>query len=120
MAIVKTKDGKFYDIDDNIMEGKEVAPPEGAAQQSGPGPGGPGFGSGGPIQIIVNLPPPGGAPPPGGQPPAGEQTEEAGQLQDVAGHWRHHWGGGWGGGGWGGWANFWRNCWRNFYGPPGY
>lgn len=123
MAIVKTKDGKFFDIDDNVLEGKEVKPPEGVSPQGGPGPGGhggPGMGAGGPVQIIVNLPSPGG-PPPGAKPASCEEGAEAEELQDVAGHWRHYYGGGgWGGGGWAGWGNFWRNCWRNFGGPPGW
>jgi len=92
MAIVKSKTGSFYDVDDNVLEGKEVKredlPKEmqsGAGQQSGPGPGGmPGL-----IQIIVHSPQ--GAPR-GDKPAEGEG--------DVAGHHMH-------------WSNCWRNCWRN-------
>ncbi len=93
MAILKSKTGTFYDVDDNVLENKEVKredlPKE--MQQSGPGPGGamPGL-----IQIIVHSPQ--GAPPPGGASGEGEG--------DVAGHHMHmHWN----------WMNMWRNCWRN-------
>ena len=118
MAIVRSTTGKFYDLDENILEGKEVKqedlPKE--MQQSGPDPAmmGAGGGPGGPggsglIQIIVNVPQ--GTPPPPGAAAPGAEGEAAAEG-DVAGHGRRHHGGGqicWGNY----WQNCWRNCWRN-------
>ena len=117
MAIVRSQDGKFYDVDDNALEGKEVKredlPKElqgrGEAEPGGAGVGGGGMGAGnlaGLIQIIVNLPE--GAPPPtGGKPGEGAQAGAGGE-EDVAGHnfcWANNWRNVW--------RNCWRNCWRN-------
>lgn len=89
MAIVKSSTGKFYDMDDNALEGKEVKPQDLPAElQRGPGPGGP-AGLAGLVQVVVNLPG-GGKPPPSGQSQGAE---------DVVGH--HYCG----------WRNCWRNCW---------
>lgn len=100
MAIVRSQTGKFYDMDENALEGKEVKPedlPKEMQQQSGP----PGRGGGlaGLIQIIVNSPQ--GAPPPG----AGGGKPGEGAEGDVAGH-HHHMHMMY-------WQNCWHNCWRN-------
>jgi hypothetical protein len=103
MAIVRSTTGVFYDLDDNVLEGKEIKeedlPKE--IQRSGPGmgmgPGGPPGNLSGLIQVIVNVPA-------GGPPPSGTGAQSEGE-DDVAGHHRrwHHYG----------WHNCWRNCWRN-------
>ena len=99
MAILRSSDGKFYDVDDSVLAGKEVKPenaPQGAQGGSPPDGGGGIGGLGGLIQIIVNVPPGGG-----GSPDAG-QGAPAGDEGDVEGHRRC-------------WGNYWRNCWRNYW-----
>ncbi len=94
MAILRSGDGKFYDVEDSVLEGKEVSPDK---VQSLPPPQAGGAGSG-LIQIVLNAPPPSGGPPNTASPAEG----------DVAGHHGH---GGWGGGGC--WNNCWYNQWHN-------
>lgn len=92
MAIVKSPTGKFYDLDDNALEGKEVKQEDLPKDLQRPGPG-TGAGPGnlaGLIQVIVHVPG-GGGPPQGG----GEQGEG-----DVVGHHSRYC-----------WRNCWRNCW---------
>jgi hypothetical protein len=106
MAILRSADGKFYEVDDNVLEGKEIKPESlPADMKSGPPPtGGAGGGASslaGLVQVIINLPPSfGGA-------PQGDTGAGAGQGEgdDVTGHHRcwHNC-----------WHNHWRNCWRNF------
>lgn len=105
MAILRSADGKFYDVDDNVLSGKEVKPenlPKEAQGGGAPPEGGGGGigGLGGLIQIIVNVPPGGAG---GGGAPAPAQGQgQQGQGDDVEGHSYR-------------WYNYWRNCWRNYW-----
>lgn len=112
MAILRSSDGKFYDIADDQLEDKMI-PAEEIKQRLGdagvgpaPGPVGPGPemvvpGTGGQVIIQIHT---GGAPMGGGYGPGpeGEQPEEG----DVEAHgwcWRRNY-----------FSNCWRrNCWRN-------
>ncbi len=112
MAILRSQDGKFYDVDDSLLTGKEVPGDKVNSGPSYPPPsaGGGGFGlAGGLVQIIVTAPSSGAGPDLG--PPPG--TEDSSKGGDVQGHSGDHGHGG-GGGGWG-WHNCWHNCWHNWH-----
>lgn len=107
MAILRGQDGKFYDLDDAVLEGKEVKP-ENLPEENGPGSpetsgGGAGGHASGIVQIFVNA---GGGAATGS--PAAPAREDESEGGDVEGHsrcgWHNHWRN---------WRN-WRNCgWRN-------
>jgi hypothetical protein len=106
MAILQSSTGKFYDMDDNALEGKEMKPEDLPQELQRPGPGmggGPGGGGqgglAGLIQVNVNLPSGGG---PSRPAPGGADAESKGADDDVSGHWRRHF-------------YYWRNCWRNWW-----
>lgn len=105
MAILRSVDGKFYEVPDKDLEKFEVPADQvreklGDTVQAGgggaPGPGGPGGGAGNAqvvIQILGDQSNAGG----GGAPaPSGEDGDE---VQPY----------------WGWWRNCWRNCWRNYW-----
>ncbi len=123
MAIVRGQNGKFYEVDENLLTGKEVtgetAPAELLTPDLGPvaGPGASAPASG-LIQIVVNVPDAlsGGA----GAPPQGAPApdEEAGEVSGRVGcgwynNWQNCWRNNWHN--WRNWRNNWRNCWRNCY-----
>jgi hypothetical protein len=111
MAILRSQDGRFFQIDDNELEKYQVKPEDLPAGQNPPppgprgpgGPSGPGMNLGGnkPIQLIFNLGG-GGVPMP---PPGGRQMAGAGAGSDVEAH---------GYCGWNNWSN-WSN-WNNYCG----
>ncbi len=124
MAILRSVDGKFYEVPDKDLEKFEIPADQikdklGDAAQAEPGgPGGPGAGPGGPgagggggsqvvIQILGGANAGGGAGGLGdgaGAPQAGEDGDE---VQPYWGWWRNHWRNCW--------RNHWNNCWRNCY-----
>ncbi len=108
MAILRSVDGKFYEVPDKDLDKFEIPSDQvreklgDLGQASGPGgagPGGPGGGGGaGGSQVVIQIHGAqqmgGGA---AGQPPsAGEDGDE---VQPY----------------WGWWRNCWRNCWRNHW-----
>lgn len=136
MAIVRSEDGRFFDIDDSELE-KHVIKPEDLPSQSvyarpqggpGMGPGGQGGpggprGGGGPMQLVINLGGPGGPQVSQGQGPAQSgPVQRGGQNQGQQGDVQAH---GWCGfpmpmpwGNWHNWNNWnnwhnWNNCWNN-------
>src|SRR5437879_1317614 len=88
MAILRSADGKFYELDDNLLQGREVKPkdlPADLRNTPPPDAGGGARGMGGLVRIIINAPPVAGAPPPQSATSEGEG--------DVAGHsgWHNNW-----------------------------
>jgi hypothetical protein len=77
--LVRNKEGKFFEVDEEVLKGKEV---EGPKPPKGPPPGG---GGGSPL-IVVNV---GGRPGPGpggqGGPPGKEDDDAEGRQ------WWYHW-----------------------------
>jgi len=107
--LVRSKEGKFFEIDEETLKGKEVEPPPGAqpAPPQGQPQGGPmqlniPGGAGGAPLIVINIAPPAavGGPPSAEPPPSQEQ---AGQNKDAEGrqlyghsywhynHYPHYW-----------------------------
>jgi hypothetical protein len=142
MAIVRSEDGRFFDVDDTELDKHEIKPedlptgsvyarPQGGPGMGGPGAGGPGMGGprgggGGPVQLVINLGGGGGmgggAPQMGSGPQAsgpvqrGQGGQQAGARGDVQ---AHNWCGmPWPWGNWHNWHNWnnwnnWMNCWNN-------
>lgn len=139
MAIVRSEDGRFFDVDDTELEKHEIKPedlptgsvyarPQGGPQGGPQGPMGGGMGprgGGGPMQLVINLGGPGagggGAPSMSGGPQGsgpiqrsqGQGQQQAGARGDVQAH-------GWCGfpmpwGNWHNWHNWsnWNN-WNNW------
>lgn len=119
MAILRSMDGKFYNIPDDDLEANAVPPEEvkeklgeAAGCPGGPPPGNGGGGQpmsipgGGQVVIQIYTSPggggSGGAPPQGGAPAQAEGAE--GDLVPHAYCWRNTWS-----------RNCWRNNWRNCY-----
>lgn len=111
MAILRSSDGKFYDIADDQLEGRMI-PAEQIREKLGAvgvgpseGPVGPGPqmvvpGSGG--QVVIQIYTSGGGEGPSGPPPQQGEGEE-GQVEAHGWCWRRNC-----------FANYWRrNCWRN-------
>jgi len=112
MAIVRSQDGHFFEVPDEVLKQHEIKSEDvpGGARESGPslsqgsGMVGPNGGVS-PVQIIVNYIQGGGGGQGGGMqgPPASDKPADA--AQDVGGrycNWRNCW------------HNCWRNCWRNY------
>ncbi|MFZ4768136.1 MAG: hypothetical protein ACOYMN_24575, partial [Roseimicrobium sp.] len=64
MAILRSADGKFYEVDDNVLEGKEIKPENlpadmkaGPPRSNGAGGSSAVGGLNGLVQVIINLPP---------------------------------------------------------------
>ncbi|MCC6883014.1 MAG: hypothetical protein IT576_12735 [Verrucomicrobiales bacterium] len=118
MAILRSQDGKFYDVDDSSLQGKEVAPENVPNLTPGgtmpPSSGGASLG-GGIIQIYVSSPGAAAQGPDLGPPQAGAEGEEA--AGDVQGHdwcrpsWQNCWQN------WHNWHNWnnWNNSWHNHH-----
>ena len=117
MAILRSVDGKFYEVPDKDLEKFEIPADQvreklgdqAQAEPGGPGagPGGPGGGGGGGSQVVIQIHggAQGGGAPGGGQgAPAGEDGDE---VQPYWGWWRNCWRNCW--------RNHWNNCWRNCY-----
>lgn len=109
MAILRSVDGKFFEVPDDDLEKFEV-PPEKVKnvldeldQEEGPQMAGPAPGGSQSPQVVVHVsggPPQGGAPM--GGPEGGEEGDEG--VQPYHHRRRRSW-----------WRNHWRNCWRNCY-----
>ena len=116
MAILRSVDGKFYEVPDKDLDKFEIPADElrdklgDMSQAGGPGAGGPGGGNAGPggpgggggSQVVIQIH--GGAQMGGGggsPAPAGEGDDDS--VQPYWGWWRNCW------------QNCWRNCWRNCY-----
>src|SRR5947207_8052955 len=67
--LVRSLDGRFFDVDEEKLKAHEVKTEEGAPPGGLPPPGQP-------YQIIINIPPVGGGPPP----PADQQGEVSGRT----------------------------------------
>ena len=125
MAILRSMDGKFYQVPDGELGNYEVpaeqvkeklasagAPLPSGPQGCGPSPGGGGMGGGGggPASMppgglvyvqVFNSGPTGRGSPSSGAMGAPAGGESGGEVQPYAGCWRN-------------WKNCWRNCWRNY------
>lgn len=104
MAILRSADGKYYDVDESVLAGHEVKVDSlPANMKSGPpsasaGGGAPGLGAlSGLVQIIINLPPAAGSPPP--------SEDGGGDVvgHDSCGYWHNCW------------HNAWHNAWHNYH-----
>ena len=84
--LVRSKEGKFFEIDEETLKGKEVESPPGAQQPTQPG----GPSQGGAPLIVINVTQPLGGQPPGGpqgpRPAAGEK-----EGKDAEGRWIQWW-----------------------------
>ncbi len=113
MAILRSVDGKFYEVPDKSLDKFEIPADQlreklGDQAQAEPGPGGPGAGSGGPgggggggSQVVIQIHGGGGAG--GGNPQGAPRGDDGDDVQPYWGWWRNCW------------QNCWRNCWRNCY-----
>ena len=112
MAILRSVDGKFYEVPDKSLEKFEIpadqvreklgdmAEAEGPAE---PGPGGPGGGGAG-AQVVIEIH---GSPQMSGAGAPAAEGEDGDEVQPYWGWWRNCWRNHW--------RNYWRNCWRNCY-----
>ena len=109
MAILRSVDGKFFEVPDDDLEKFEV-PPEKVKnvldeldQGEGPQMAGPGPGASQSPQVVVHV---SGGPQQGGAPMGGPEGTEQGDegVQPFHHRRRRSW-----------WRNHWRNCWRNCY-----
>lgn len=109
MAILRSMDGKFFDVPDDDLESLMIPAEEvkeKLGEAGGPGPGGPSGGMGsthtvpGGGQVVIQVFPNAGGSG-GGPPQSAEGGEGGGDVQAQS---------------CGGWRNCWRsNCWRNCY-----
>lgn len=117
MAILRSVDGKFYEVPDKDLEKFEIPADQlkdklGDQAEGDPGgPGGPGAGPGGGgaggSQVVIQIHG-GGANVGGGQGgPGGAPGDDSDDVQPYWGWWRNCWRNCW--------RNHWRNCWRNCY-----
>jgi len=114
MAILRSSDGKFYDVADDQLDDKMI-PAEEVKERLGdvgvgpaPGPVGPGPemvvpGTGGQVVIQIYTSQSEGPAPMGGPEPGYESGPETGDVEAHGWCWRRNW-----------FRNCWRrNCWRN-------
>lgn len=117
MAILRSVDGKFYEVPDKDLEKYEIPADQlreklGDQAQAEPGPGGPGAGPGGPggnrgSQVVIQIHGGGSGGPGGGRGPGAAPGEDGDEVQPYWGWWRNCWNNCW--------RNCWNNCWRNCY-----
>lgn len=111
MAILRSTDGKFYEVDDDQLEDKLIPAEEirdklgdagGEPAEYGPGP--MTIPSGGPVTIqIFTSPEAGEGPPPEDAEGGGGEVSAHGYCYRRRPRWHNHC-----------WRNYWRrNCWRN-------
>ena len=112
MAILRSVDGKFYEVPDKDLEKFEIPADQlreklGDAAEAAPGPGGPagpgGPGGGAGSQVVIQIHGNADGPRGGlrGNPQSGDEAEP------YWGWWRNCWNNCW--------RNCWNNCWRNCY-----
>ena len=124
MAILRSVDGKFYEVPDKDLAKMEIPADEvreklgdlaDQAGPAGPGPGagGPGGGGGGAgAQVVIQIHGGGDVGGAGGADmPPGDAAGSSEEGVEAYGWWRNCWRNHWRNH----WNNYWRNCWRNCY-----
>jgi hypothetical protein len=92
--LVRSKEGKFFEIDEETLKGKEVEAPPGAQQSAQCGEGGPmqmtvPGGQGGSPLIVINVTQPTGVPP--GHMPGQPSQQAEGAEKEAQGRQCYYW-----------------------------